>query len=124
MDAEREKVWFASGGTECAGWHYAGSNGGCVIMAAGFAVTKEPATDRFARRFHDAGFSVLAFDYRESARTVDSRARSSASGTSSPTGQAAITFAADSLAAARNAASTRHPGQSSAPSRGHRNASR
>ena len=33
-------------------------------MAAGFAVTKEPATDLFARRFHDAGFSVLAFDYR------------------------------------------------------------
>jgi hypothetical protein len=64
MDAEREKVWFASGGTECAGWHYAGSHGGCVITAAGFAVTKEPATDLFARRFHDAGFSALAFDYR------------------------------------------------------------
>ena len=54
----------ASGGTECAGRHYAGSNGGCVITAAGFAVTKEPTTDLFARRFHDAGFSVLAFDYR------------------------------------------------------------
>jgi fermentation-respiration switch protein FrsA (DUF1100 family) len=33
-------------------------------MAGGFAVTKEPGTDRFARRFHEAGFSVLAFDYR------------------------------------------------------------
>lgn len=33
-------------------------------MAAGFAVTKETAADLFARRFHDAGFSVLAFDYR------------------------------------------------------------
>ncbi|MFI4966154.1 MAG: alpha/beta hydrolase [Caulobacterales bacterium] len=33
-------------------------------MAGGFAVTKEPGTDLFARRFHDAGFSVLAFDYR------------------------------------------------------------
>ena len=61
---EREKVRFASGGTECAAWHYPGGNGGCVIMAGGFAVTKEPATDRFARRFHDAGFTVLAFDYR------------------------------------------------------------
>jgi pimeloyl-ACP methyl ester carboxylesterase len=33
-------------------------------MAGGFAVTKEPATDKFARRFSDAGFTVLAFDYR------------------------------------------------------------
>jgi fermentation-respiration switch protein FrsA (DUF1100 family) len=33
-------------------------------MAGGFAVTKEPGTDRFARRFSDAGFSVLVFDYR------------------------------------------------------------
>lgn len=64
MSIEREKVRFVSGGTECAAWHYPGDNGGCVIMAGGFAVTKEPGTDRFARRFHDAGFSVLAFDYR------------------------------------------------------------
>jgi uncharacterized protein len=27
-------------------------------------VTKEPATDRFAARFHAAGYSVLAFDHR------------------------------------------------------------
>jgi pimeloyl-ACP methyl ester carboxylesterase len=33
-------------------------------MAAGLAVTKEPGTDPFARRFADAGFTVLAFDYR------------------------------------------------------------
>lgn len=64
VSVERRKVRFASGGTECAAWHYPGSNGGCVIMAGGFAVTKEPGTDRFARRFHEAGFSVLAFDYR------------------------------------------------------------
>ena len=61
---QRQKVRFVSGGTECAAWHYPGTNGACVIMAGGFAVTKEPGTDRFARRFHDAGFSVLAFDYR------------------------------------------------------------
>jgi pimeloyl-ACP methyl ester carboxylesterase len=41
-----------------------GINGACVIMTGGFAVTKEPGTDRFAQRFNDAGFSVLAFDYR------------------------------------------------------------
>src|SRR5215831_16997333 len=64
MSVQREKVRFVSGDAECAAWHYPGSNGACVIMAGGFAVTKEPATDRFARRFNDAGFSVLAFDYR------------------------------------------------------------
>jgi pimeloyl-ACP methyl ester carboxylesterase len=62
--AAREKVRFVSGGTECAAWHYPGTNGACVIMAGGGGVTKEPGTDLFARRFHEAGFSVLAFDYR------------------------------------------------------------
>jgi len=62
--AERQKVRFASGGDECAAWYYPGTNGACVIMAGGFAVTKEPGTDLFAQRFHDAGFAVLAFDYR------------------------------------------------------------
>jgi fermentation-respiration switch protein FrsA (DUF1100 family) len=64
ISAVRDKVHFASGGTECAAWHYPGTNGACVIMAGGFAVTKEPGTDRFAKHFHDAGFTVLAFDYR------------------------------------------------------------
>jgi pimeloyl-ACP methyl ester carboxylesterase len=64
ISAKREKVRFASGDTECAAWHYPGLNGACVVMAGGFGVTKEPGTDRFARRFNDAGFAVLAFDYR------------------------------------------------------------
>jgi uncharacterized protein len=61
---EREKISFASGDAECAAWHYPGTNGVCVIMAGGFAVTKEPGTDPFAQRFQQAGFTVLAFDYR------------------------------------------------------------
>ncbi len=61
---EREKIRFASGSSECAAWHYPGTNGGCVVMTGGFAVTKEPGTDRFAQRFSDAGFTVLAFDHR------------------------------------------------------------
>lgn len=61
---ERQKVHFPSGDTTCAAWHYRGTNGACVIMMGGLAVTKEPATDAFAQRFHDAGFSVLAFEYR------------------------------------------------------------
>jgi uncharacterized protein len=60
----RQKVRFPSGDTTCAAWHYPGTNGACMIMAAGLAVTKEPSTDRFATRFHQAGFTVLAFDYR------------------------------------------------------------
>jgi len=61
---EREKVRFVSGDMECAAWHYPGTSGACVIMAGGGAVTKEPGTDRFATRLHNAGFTVLAFDYR------------------------------------------------------------
>jgi uncharacterized protein len=61
---QREKVHFPSGDTTCAAWHYPGVNGACVIMAGGTAVTKEPATDRFAARLQAAGFSVLAFDFR------------------------------------------------------------
>ena len=64
MSVRREKVRFVSGDAECVAWHYPGTNGTCVIMAGGFAVTKEPATDRFAKRFNEAGFGVLAFDYR------------------------------------------------------------
>jgi uncharacterized protein len=61
---QRERIAFRSGTDDCAAWHYQGSNGACVVMAGGAGVTKEPATDRFAARFHAAGHSVLAFDYR------------------------------------------------------------
>jgi pimeloyl-ACP methyl ester carboxylesterase len=62
--AQREKITFRSGTDDCAALHYQGSNGACVVMAGGAGVTKEPATDRFAARFHAAGYSVLAFDHR------------------------------------------------------------
>jgi uncharacterized protein len=61
---QREGMAFRSGADDCAAWHYQGSNGACVVMAGGAGVTKEPATDRFAARFHAAGYSVLAFDHR------------------------------------------------------------
>lgn len=60
----REKVWFRSGEADCAGWLYPGAGDAIIVMAGGFAVTKEPGTDRFARQFNTAGFTVLAFDYR------------------------------------------------------------
>ena len=50
--ADRQKVRFTSGDAQCAAWHYPGTSGACVIMTGGYAVTKEPGTDRFARRFH------------------------------------------------------------------------
>jgi uncharacterized protein len=61
---QREKVHFSSGNTDCAAWHYPGTNGACVVMTGGMGVNKEPGTDRFAVRFQDSGFAVLAFDYR------------------------------------------------------------
>jgi pimeloyl-ACP methyl ester carboxylesterase len=64
MPVHREKVRFDSGDSYCAAWHYPGAAPGCVVMAAGLGVTKEPGTDRFAARFAGAGFGVLAFDYR------------------------------------------------------------
>lgn len=64
VTADREKVRFDSDGTELAAWHYPGTNGACVIMAPGGAVNKEPGTDPFAKPFNEAGFTVLAFDYR------------------------------------------------------------
>lgn len=64
LTTPRRNIRFASGNSDCAAWHYPGTNRGCVIMAGGAGVTKEPGTDRFARRFHDAGFTVLAFDFR------------------------------------------------------------
>lgn len=60
----RQKIHFESGGISCAAWYYPGNNGACVVMAGGFGVTKEPATDRFAARFQAAGYGALAFDYR------------------------------------------------------------
>lgn len=86
MSMEREKVRFPSGGTECAAWHYPGTNGACVVMAPGGGVTKEPGTDPFAARFHAAGFGVLAFDYRRFGESGARRARSWTSRSSSPTG--------------------------------------
>jgi pimeloyl-ACP methyl ester carboxylesterase len=62
--ADRRAVPVPSGELDLAAYHYAGTNGACVVMGSGLAVTKEPGTDRFARRFHEAGFSVLAFDFR------------------------------------------------------------
>jgi pimeloyl-ACP methyl ester carboxylesterase len=64
MDPERRKVTFSSGRERRAAWHYPAESGACVVMAPGYAVTKEAGCDRYAAAFQAAGYSVLAFDYR------------------------------------------------------------
>lgn len=64
----REEVRFASGGDECAAWLFRPEAGAvsspCVVMASGLTCVRDQGLDGFARRFADAGFAVLAFDYR------------------------------------------------------------
>ena len=64
---------FDSDGTECDAWFFAGSddspfetdgNRPAVVMAHGFAGTKDSGLATFAQRFADAGLAVFAFDYR------------------------------------------------------------
>ncbi|GAA4633402.1 alpha/beta hydrolase [Actinoallomurus vinaceus] len=94
VSAQREKVRFVSGGVECAAWHYPGANGACVIMGAGGAVTKEPGTDPFAERLNDAGFAVLAFDYRRLGESGGRPRQIVRIGEQLADWEAAITFAA------------------------------
>ncbi len=67
--AEREDLTFESGGERCAAWLYRPEDGGgagapIVILAHGFAGTREARLWAYAERFRDAGFAALVFDYR------------------------------------------------------------
>ncbi len=65
--AEREDVWFTSGGDRCAAWWYlpAGpGNGRAVVMANGFSLTRHDGLPAYAERFAAAGYRVLLFDHR------------------------------------------------------------
>lgn len=64
---------FESGGIRCDAWFFPGPTGSefdgpagrpVVVMAHGFAGTKDSGLEPFARRFADAGLAVFAFDYR------------------------------------------------------------
>ncbi|AZZ81112.1 alpha/beta hydrolase [Gordonia alkanivorans] len=68
-----ETVRFPSSGTDCDAWFFAGSSASpfevdgkrpVVVMAHGFAGTKDSGLEPFARRFAEAGLAVFAFDYR------------------------------------------------------------
>ena len=67
------RLRFDSAGTDCDAWFFEGSKsspfeiGGrrpVVVMAHGFAGTKDSGLAPFAQRFADAGLAVFAFDYR------------------------------------------------------------
>jgi pimeloyl-ACP methyl ester carboxylesterase len=90
---QRAKVRFASGGAECAAWHYPGRTGACVIMAGGFAVPMGPGTDRFAKRFQEAGFHVLAFDFRGLGESGEGQCPVVSSGSQLADWRAALAFA-------------------------------
>jgi fermentation-respiration switch protein FrsA (DUF1100 family) len=65
----RADVEFHSRGVACRGWLYrpdaaAAAPGPAILMSHGFSAVKEQGLDGFARGFCDAGFVVLAFDYR------------------------------------------------------------
>ncbi|MEU7814985.1 alpha/beta fold hydrolase [Pseudonocardia sp. NPDC049154] len=68
----RTDIQIAVPGGTLAAWHYApsgetfaGSSGlPCVVMAHGFAATRDSGLEGFAERFAAAGLHVLAFDYR------------------------------------------------------------
>ncbi len=68
--ADREDLSFDSGGERCAAWLYRpegeAPQGGwpLVILAHGFAGTREARLWAYAERFRDAGIAALVFDYR------------------------------------------------------------
>lgn len=70
---DRTEVVFDSWGENCAAWLYrppAGLSGEdprglpCIVMAHGFAGTRDARLGAFAERFASAGLAVLLFDYR------------------------------------------------------------
>lgn len=63
----REDVLFASGDGRCAAWLYRPRGSGpppVIVMAHGFAATRDLRLGAYAERFAAAGYAVLVFDYR------------------------------------------------------------
>jgi pimeloyl-ACP methyl ester carboxylesterase len=64
----REDVTFEVDGTPVSAWLYlpegASAPVPCIVMSHGLGATKDAGLDQYAVRFREAGFAVLAFDYR------------------------------------------------------------
>jgi pimeloyl-ACP methyl ester carboxylesterase len=66
-DLERRDVRFPCGDTECAAWLYLPDGAGrppVVLLAHGFAGTRDAALPYFAESFARRGLAALVFDYR------------------------------------------------------------
>jgi len=69
---EPTDIRFPSGGVQCAAWHHVGEGDAlasaagrpCVVMAHGFATTRDSGLQGFAAGLAEAGADVLLFDYR------------------------------------------------------------
>ncbi len=68
VEPTRHDTTFVSGDAYCAAWHYEPvstlSQVPVVVMAHGFTGTRRDRLGAFARRFAQAGFAALVFDYR------------------------------------------------------------
>lgn len=73
LSASRQEVRFPVAGIEVAGWVYRPVAGAtvapCIVMAHGLGGTWDLGLDRYARRFQQTGFAVLALDYRHFGRS-------------------------------------------------------
>ncbi|MGI9403865.1 MAG: alpha/beta hydrolase [Hyphomicrobium sp.] len=67
--ALRRDVEFESQGVTCRAWVYTPDKGAtrpapCIVMAHGLGGTRDAGLEPYAKRFVNAGFFVLLFDYR------------------------------------------------------------
>jgi acetyl esterase/lipase len=64
----RKDVTFKVSGTSVSAWLYLPENLSapvpCIVMGNGFGGTKDMIMESYALRYQEAGFAVLAFDYR------------------------------------------------------------
>jgi cephalosporin-C deacetylase-like acetyl esterase len=64
----KKEVGFQVKGTDLSAWLFLPNPRStpvpCIVMAHGLGGTKDCGLDKYAARFQDAGFAVLAFDYR------------------------------------------------------------
>jgi uncharacterized protein len=66
----RKDITFKSKGLRCSGWYYVpdnlatGQKGPAIIMGHGFSAEKEMVLPDYAKKFSQAGFVTLIFDYR------------------------------------------------------------
>lgn len=66
-DIRRSDIEFESAGTRCRAWLYEPAAQGwrpCIVMAHGLGGTRDAGLEPYARKFCEAGYFVLLFDYR------------------------------------------------------------